>query len=229
MLTTGDRLLELSGEVFGHLGRSRRLSIGEAFVTFDGSGTDKHWRVTEVTVGNIKAMLAEEHKFVNRPRVDLTLAISPLKGGKSDDIIAKGTQMGVNTFMPFNCSRTVAKLSGKRAAEKVERWNEICRQNSGFSKRSNVPVVREIINFDDVLKLTGFDVKYIFFEEQLEAAASVRIDDGLSVLALVGPEGGFEVDEVRTARDAGFELASLGPFVLKADTAALKAAGLIIG
>lgn len=229
MRTTGDRLLELSGEVFGHLGRSRRLSDGDVFVTFDGSGTDKRWKVIEVTGGKIKAMLADEHKFVNRPRVDLTLAFSPLKGGKSDDVIAKGTQMGVNIFIPFNCSRTIAKLSGKRAGERVVRWNEICRQNSGFSKRSNVPVVREIINFDDVIKSTGFDVKYIFFEEQPEAATSVRIDDGLSVLALVGPEGGFEVDEVRTAREAGFTVASLGPFVLKSDTAALKAAGLMIG
>ena len=229
MATTGDSLLELSGEVFGHLGRSRRLSVGEAFVTFDGSGIDKRWKVIEVTVGKIRATLAEERKFVNRPRVDLTLAFSPLKGGKSDDVIAMGTQIGVNSFIPFNCSRTVAKLSGKRAGERVERWNEICRQNSGFSKRSNVPVVRDIINFDDLLKLPGFDVKYIFYEDQPEAATSVRIDDGLSVIALVGPEGGFEADEVRTAHEAGFISASLGPFILKADTAALKAAGLIIG
>lgn len=226
---TGETHLELSGDAFRHLGRSRRLAFGEVFITFDGSGVDKRWKVLEIGENSLRAQLVEEYKHKNPPSVDLTLAFSLLKGGKSDDVIAFGTQMGVNNFIPMMCARSVAKLGGKTAQERVRRWNEICRQNAGFSLRSNVPNVQNILEFDEVLKLSDFDVKYMFYEEERESSVELPVADGLSVLALIGPEGGFEIEEVMMAKRMGFETASLGPFLLKANAAALKAVSLIIG
>ena len=183
----------------------------------------------EIGENSLRAQLVEEYRRKNPPRVDITLAFSLLKGGKSDDVIAVGTQMGVNNFIPMMCARSVAKLGGKRARERVRRWNEICRQNAGFSLRSNVPNVQNILKFDEILKLADFDVKYMFYEEERESWVELSVADGLSVLALIGPEGGFEIEEVMKARQAGFEPVSLGPFLLKADAAAMKAVSLIIG
>ena len=224
----GGDALELSGDAFRHLGLSRRLRAGDEFITFDGSGIDKRWRVIAVEGMTLASELVKEYPFSNPPGVNLTLAFSPLKGGKSDDIIASGTQMGVNRFIPFICSRTVLKLSGKRATERVSRWNEICIQNSGFSLRTNVPKVEEMIDFAEILIMPGFDLKSMFYEENRYGGIGFHIAEGASVFALVGPEGGFEPAEVEAAKGAGFVIASLGAFILKAEVAAAKAASLIL-
>jgi 16S rRNA (uracil1498-N3)-methyltransferase len=136
--------------------------------------------------------------------------------------------MGVNRFIPFICTRTVVKLSGKRAAERVSRWNDICRRNSGFSLRSNVPKVEDVLDYAEILNMPGFGVKYIFYEEQRVGGTGFHIAEGASVLALVGPEGGFDPAEIEAAKAAGFRVASLGAFVLKAEVAAAKAISLIL-
>jgi len=224
----GGDALELSGDAFRHLGLSRRHRASDEFITFDGTGIDKRWQVVTVDGMKLRAELVKEYPFSNPPRVNMTLAFSPVKGGKSDDIIALGTQMGVNRFMPFLCSRTVVKLSGKRASERVGRWNDICVQNSGFSLRTNVPKVEDVRNYAEILNMPGFDVKCIFYEENREGGIGLSVAEGASVLALVGPEGGFEPEEVEAAKGAGFRVASLGTFVLKAEVAAAKAVSLIL-
>ncbi len=226
--TSGSRL-EITEDAFWHLARSRRLSVGDEFITFDGSGIDRLWRVESVAGRSLISVPVRDFERKNPPRVDLTLAFSPLKGGHSDDVIAMGTQLGVNRFIPTMCSRTVVKLSGEKARERVGRWNEICIQNSGFSLRSNVPSVADVSDFYDVLKLPGCDERYIFYEEIRDSVSGLSVADGKRILALIGPEGGFEESEVDAARKAGFVPASLGPYVLKADAASIKAISIIIG
>jgi 16S rRNA (uracil1498-N3)-methyltransferase len=221
--------VELAADLFHHLARSRRLGVGDEFLTFNGTGTDRLWKVISLSDKVLEGELIHELKRDNPPRIDLTLAFSPLKGGRSDDVIAIGTQLGVNRFIPMMCSRTVVKLSGERSSERVERWNEICRQNSGFSLRSNVPVMSQVVKFGEMFDSADFDEKYIFYEEIRDTVSGLNVADGKSVLALIGPEGGFEESEVEAAKDAGFIPASLGPYILKADTAAIKAISIIIG
>ena len=203
--------------------------MGDKFRTFDGKGIDRRWKVTGIDGKELSCDLMEEFEFINEAGVDITLAFSPLKGGRSDDVIAKGTQLGVNRFIPVIFNRTVARIYADKAEARIGRWDEICRQNSGFSFRSIVPMVDPICLFDNVLELSGFDVKYLFYEDLPPGEGSIVVGDGAKVLMIIGPEGGLEKAEVELAREAGVKLASLGRYILKADTAMIKAVSIFIG
>lgn len=200
--------------------RVRRLRPGEAVVLIDGDGRGALGRVESTGASGVvirsEALLPERE---GESPLALTLAVAALKAERFDWVVEKATELGVTRIVPFTSARTLASPSAPRR----ERWRQIALAAAKQSGRSVVPEVAEPIPFAAVLELPAA-ARVLFAEDGDTDALSGELFGGLpSLVAVVGPEGGFTAAEFAAARAAGCHLAGLGPRILRAETAAIVA------
>lgn len=153
-------------------------------------------------------------------RREITLAQVIPKGHKLDFVVEKATELGIVRLIPVRSSRSVADAS----AHKLERWSRLARAAAQQSGRTRVPQIESPIDFLAlVARIRKFDVTLLAWEL---ATASLRealraLDGARTVLLIVGPEGGFSHDEASAAIAAGACAVSLGPRILRTETAPL--------
>jgi 16S rRNA (uracil1498-N3)-methyltransferase len=162
----------------------------------------------------------------------LILAFSLLKGGHDEFVVQKGTELGVAAFAPFLSARTIIRLGPDEAAKKSARLEKIAIAAAEQSKRLLAPPVAPIRTFEEILRLPA-DHRLLAYEALSQGTFDLpsRLSEaraGESVLAAVGPEGGFEKEEAQRALEAGFALVSLGKRILRAETASLYLAAAFV-
>ncbi len=224
----GDVLI-LKGDEYRHVSRVLRKKIGDHVMVTDGRG--KMYEAIIRSFGRTQAECGILHTFdrLNEPRVQLTLAISPLKNpARIDFVVEKATELGVSTIIPLLCERTVRKH------EKHVRLQKISAAAMKQSGRSVLPTVFVLTRFETLVKNAGqYALKLIPHErtEQSQFIGSVMKHhaDAKSALILIGPEGGFSEEEIQLAAENGFIAISLGPRRLRSETAALSAVSWVVG
>jgi 16S rRNA (uracil1498-N3)-methyltransferase len=205
-----------------HLSRALRLRPGDIVIATDGAGHDYTVRLDSVGARATGTVLG-----VTAPRLESPLAVTLVqglaKGDRMDGIVRAATELGVACIVPAITARTVVRLSGSAAAARAERWRRVAREATKQCGRSVVPDVRVPTPLAACLGLAAeHDLALCLWEERgalplggaCDAAGSPR-----RIAALIGPEGGLEADEVDAAGRAGWRVASLGPRILRTDTA----------
>jgi len=148
-----------------------------------------------------------------------------------DWVIQKVSELGVSEVHPVAAHRAVPALDPERAEQKRGRWQTIAQEASRQSGRTTVTDVRPVLSFDEIVKKSKHvDTSLLFTTEALsplEALAQQQVAKPRRMLLLVGPEGGFSPTEEQTAVEQGFLPVGLGPRVLRAETAAILAVGLV--
>ena len=194
----------LGADARHHLQRVRRLRSGAALTVTDGAG---RWRWCRLDPDGGASPDGSVHE-VPRPDPPITVAFALTKGDKPELVVQKLTELGVDRIVPFRAARSVVRWDDDRAATHIERWRVIARAALEQSHGCWLPEVAEVADVD-----------------ALAAAGAVRLDrEGAppslarSVVA-VGPEGGWDAAERERLPDA----VTLGPLVLRAETAALTA------
>ena len=141
-------------------------------------------------------------------------------------IIQKSVELGAYEIIPVETKRCVVKLDGKKAAKKVERWQQIAESAAKQSKRMLIPNVHQVLSFKEALKYAeAMDIRLIPYElakgmqETKEILAA--IEQGQSIGIFIGPEGGFEEKEVEAAISEGAKPITLGKRILRTETAGL--------
>ena len=148
------------------------------------------------------------------------------KGDKMEFIIQKAVELGACGIVPVRMKRCVMRLDEKRGQKKADRWQQIARSAAEQSKRMLVPEIRPITDFEDALKMAG-DLDILLAPYELSRGMDEtreilhNIKPGQSVGILIGPEGGFEEEEIRLAMDAGAKAISLGHRILRTETAGM--------
>ncbi|GKV68037.1 ribosomal RNA small subunit methyltransferase E [Sporosarcina sp. NCCP-2716] len=161
--------------------------------------------------------------------VHVTLACGLPKGDKLEMIAQKGTELGMSGLIPFQAERSIAKWDEKKGAKKTGRLSKIAKEAAEQSHRSVIPAVGEPVSFGELLQLAGeFDVCLFADEEEAKEGTSNKIAvrlqkvyHGQSILVLFGPEGGLSRAEAERLIAAGFLPMSLGPRILRTETAPL--------
>jgi 16S rRNA (uracil1498-N3)-methyltransferase len=202
-----------------------RLRAGEPVVVFDGSGGE--WAAELVGSGRaVSVRLLEERFPAREPGLHVTLEQAVLKADRFEWVLQKGTELGIGAFQPLLTRRTVAGGAGR-----LDRWRRIVVEAAEQCGRCRVPEVAEPRRLEDVLARPAPAV--LLWENERRqpfpvalAAAVARATGTGGVRLMVGPEGGFDPEEARAALEAGALPASLGPRILRAETAALAAASL---
>lgn len=217
------------GDEARHISRVLRLKRGESIVGFDGQGNEYAGTIAIISSRHVEAVITEE---ISRPPASfLRLGLAPavIKGTGVDDLLRRAVEIGISDFYPLQTSRTVVR-PGKKREKKEERWKNITLDAVRQSGRRRVPVIHPFRDWKGLLCLVSeFDLCLLPWakekERGIKEVLSSFLPDSLpaSVLAVIGPEGGFTEREVETAVKAGFRPVGLGPATLRSATAGLAA------
>ncbi len=204
-----------------------RLSIGDELIVFDGQGREA-LGVLETYQGE-SAIVRVLHDLGTSTESSLDITIAPClaKGKKNDLVVEKAVELGANRICVITSARSVAKLKPETAIERVERWRRVAVSAAEQSGRAHVPIVDRMRTFEEFVASKPSDALGILFTTGADpdppATLRQRYPDTFKVVAIVGPEGGFERSEIELAREHGFTPVGIGPRVLRAETAAIVA------
>lgn len=231
-------MLPLSRADLHHVVTVLRIHAGEEIDVVEPGG--RAWRVrvedatTEAVVASVAEELASDASAVG-PTVTLVFGIS--KGSKNDDVVEGATEVGVSALVPVLVARSIVKLDAEKRAERGARFRRVAAAAAKQSKRASVPGVSDPAEFADVIaSLSDYDLVLVAWEEAAAEGRGVRTALETSVLPgerarvaiVVGPEGGMTADEVAALERAGGVTVTLGATILRAETAAVVGAALVI-
>lgn len=217
---SGDTVV-ISGENATHMIKSLRMKVGEK-VTLSHNGMDYNCEITDVgeTV-TCKVLESVENK--TEPTVKVTLFQCMPKGDKFETIVQKSVELGVDKIVPVLSSRCVSRPDNKSATKKVARYNKIAYEACKQCGRGKIVEVENLISFDEMLKnFENYDIVLMFYEGGGINLKNCELQNA-NIAILIGSEGGFDEDEVKRVKSAGGEICSLGPRILRAETAPLAA------
>jgi 16S rRNA (uracil1498-N3)-methyltransferase len=200
-----------------------RVKKGELITVFDGLGYKYDCRILQINKTNFIAEKLSKAPYSVESPLSITLAQGIAKGDKMDFIVQKATELGVNKIIPL-----ITERSQVRHTAKIERWRKIALSAAEQSCRGKVPEINEPVSLEYFLK--GRHIGIIFYEEETGKYLKQilkEFKDSKEITILIGPEGGFSKGEVNAAVEKGFLEASLGPRILRTETAAIKAISII--
>lgn len=211
-----------------HIRNVLRLKPGDGIVLFNSNGDEFKARIVGFEGEAVTALIQASSRPVRESPVSIVLAQAILKEKKMDRVVRQLCEIGISAWMPFFGARSVARPGAKKLAIRVERWRKIAVEAAKQSRRLQVPRIRPAADLEAVLAAAeGFGLKIAFWEGAPVSGGWPNPGNSTdSVFLLVGPEGGFAEEEVARARDRGFVPASLGPRILRAETAAVVVCAL---
>jgi len=231
---SGDEV-RLEGDLAHRLSRVLRLEASAAVVLLDGSGLEYETRLDVVGPQRVTGTVLGRRPGRPEPRVRLVLYQSLVKGERFDWVLEKGTELGVVAFVPLLSRRNVVRAALGRQG-RPERWRRVVREAAEQCGRSVLPEILPAEGLQDALSEAA-DLRLLPWEgeEALGLAAALRqarpalaAAKRPTVAVLIGPEGGFAVEEVALAREAGAQVVSLGRRILRSETAGIVAAAAVL-
>ena len=208
-----------------HLRRVLRLRTGAVVQATDGTGRLYTIRLVALEVAGGWGAIEGRAEPERESPCAITLAQAILKGDRMSWLVQKATELGVTRIVPIETARVVARPATGGTARHT-RWERIAREAVKQCGRVVVPVIDRPRAFGEATReIAGHDAAWVFWEGGGQALARTAAEAGspTRLLLLVGPEGGFTPEEVAVAEAAGARLVSLGPRVLRAESAGLAA------
>ena len=211
-----------------HIGGALRMTPGETLTLCDGRGTDYACTVTAVERERVTLAVDAAAPSSSEPTLAVTLYMGLPKGDKMELIIQKAVELGVTAIVPVAMSRCIVKLDGKDAAKKQARWQKIAAEAAGQSGRGIIPVVETPISWKQALSRFAAERTLLCYEGGGQPIGTLVTPADRAVSLVVGPEGGFDVAEVEAVLQAGGKIATLGPRILRCETAPLAAIAVLM-
>ncbi|MFO7694969.1 MAG: 16S rRNA (uracil(1498)-N(3))-methyltransferase [Vicinamibacterales bacterium] len=224
------RTVTLPEDEAGHLRRVLRVKAGQAVRLFDGRGREVDARVTSVDRAAVVAETGEPVDAAPEWRVRVTLAQAVLKGDKIDDVIRDGVMMGVAAIQPLLTARTDVPEAAFTRGRRLERWRRVAVASAKQCGRAVVPPVLAPCSLQACLSAGLQGVALMLVEPAAAGSGNGAWPPAGAPEAatlLVGPEGGWEGDEVARSIRAGCLPVTLGPRTLRADAAAIVALSVL--
>ncbi len=223
-LQAGSRI-SLEGEQAAHA-KVLRLAPGDSVTLCDGLGMDAQCRVAELSANQLLLDVDTVAPSVSEPRIRCSIYMGFPKADKFEHVVQKATELGAYELVIFPCSRSVSRPDAKSLAKKLERWQKIAVSAAEQSGRGRIPQVLALDSFEAAVRRAAqADFSALFYENERTRSlrAAVEAAGFTSASLMTGPEGGLTDAEVRCAQEAGMEVCSLGPRILRCETAPLCA------
>ena len=223
---TGSQVRIVGADV-NHIRNVLRMEAGEEIVVCDGEGTFHTCAIRQVSKEEIETEILESKEAETELPVKITLFQGLPKKDKMELIIQKAVELGVGEIVPVSTRFCVAKIEdAKKEKKKLERWQEIARAAAKQSGRGVIPQVKPVMTLKEALQAASqMDESVIPYEkaEGMKAASGEikKMAKCQSVGIFIGPEGGFAVEEIERAKEAGSVPISLGKRILRTETAGL--------
>ncbi len=226
-----ESVIDVPKETCHRISRVLRMSPGDNVVFFDGSGREKLVQLKEVGKNSVVVDAIKDAVVWNEPVTRIILCQSVTKGKKLDWVFQKATEIGVSEFIPMTSKRSIPSVKPNGDKSQGVRWEKIVIEATEQSGRSSVPIIHTIANFEEVCKTAATRGIGLIAWEKADnydlKSVEVRLGLKSDIYLLIGPEGGFDHEEVEFARNLGLIPFSLGKRILRAETAGLVAASVI--
>ncbi len=224
----GEEEVVIKGGDVNHIKNVLRMRPGDELLLSDGTGNDLVCVIEEMEkhADHIRCRITDNELLIKEPAVRFYLFQALTKSDKFEFIIQKAVELGVHEIIPVRTARCVARYDEKKQRNKALRWRKISESAAKQSRRGIIPGVKDILSFKEALSYAEqLDVVLIPYENfkdmkyTRKTLASIKRGSGVGIF--IGPEGGFETDEVETAVTAGARQISLGSRILRTETAPL--------
>ncbi len=223
--------LNIKTEDSRHIARVLRMKKGGRIIVSDGRGASAIAEITALAGNDVQVKIVEFLPSEEPPRLRLILGQGLGKGDKMDFVVQKAVELGVSDIVPLELSRSVTVYEDGKKTAKRERWQKIAEEAAKQCQRSILPVVHPVQTLNEALADFAAGAKLLCYEDEQEYSLGAALDDAKAVdslFLLIGPEGGFSDEEVDAARQAGFSTVSLGPRILRTETAAVATLAIIM-
>ena len=222
-----DEYITIEGSDVNHIKNVLRMKIGEAMILCDGQGMDYHCAIDTLSNDFIQAKIVKAEDTQTELPAKIFLFQGLPKKDKMELIIQKAVELGVYQIVPVMMKRSVVKLDDKKKEQKkLERWQSIATSAAKQSGRGIIPEVVPVRSYKDAISMAKeMEYKVLPFEhaEGMEETKKIikEVHGKKSVAVFIGPEGGFEDDEVAYAMESEIKPITLGKRILRTETAGL--------
>lgn len=213
-----------------HMHSVLRLKPGDEVLLFDGTGTEYLSIITSIRADSAFMEITERFSAESESPVRISVAQGFLKDKKMDQLVRHLTELGIVRWAPFMADRSIPTPDEKRLAKRMERWRKIAKEALKQCRRGMEMEICPPLSMEGVIEWgKKCDLKIIFWEEAGIPLTREMTETGSAenILIVLGPEGGLSPREVEMAAGGGFTLCTLGPRILRAETASLSACTLV--
>lgn len=215
--------ITLNEEQSRHIAKSLRMRKGDMLTLTSGSGFDYGCIIDSTDSGLVTLSVCYKQANGSEPSVKVTLYQGVPKAAKLEDVIQKCTELGISAICPTLTHRSVSRPDEKQAKKKQARYQKIALEAAQQSGRGIVPQIMDMTSLENAVKNDDSELKILFYEGGGESLKTMITPNIKSISVYIGPEGGFEEKEVEIIKNAGGKIASLGPRILRTQTAPVAA------
>lgn len=218
--------LILNSEAGQHVGVVLRMQAGDKLTLFKGDNQEYEALITDVHKKRVEVMITAQ-QLINResPRV-IHLAQAISKGDRMETVVQKAVELGVTSITPLITERCVVKLDAERMEKKRLQWQAISIAACEQSGRNQVPEILPVLTLDNYIKKLLSDLNFVLYPEAAKSWRNYTFDNH-QIGLLIGPEGGLSDNEIRLLFANNFVPLSLGPRILRTETAAITALSVL--
>jgi len=222
----------IEGDDYKHISKVLRLKSGDEIGINNCTGRDYMGVITSIDKMYVHVNILKEIPINNESNLKIYLFQGLPKSSKMDLIVQKATELGVCEITPIITQRVVVK-NEMNEFKKIERWSRIILESCKQCKRSVIPKVNAKVEFEELLKrLQNMDLIVVPYEEEngfgiKNVMQKIIVNEINKVAVIIGPEGGFEATEIEKLKAHGAYIVTLGPRILRTETAGFVCASLL--
>ncbi|MFI3172572.1 MAG: 16S rRNA (uracil(1498)-N(3))-methyltransferase [Eubacteriales bacterium] len=225
--------ITISGTDVNHIKNVLRMKLGEKIEINDGNNCKYIGEIEKIEEEEILVLIQEHLESDTELSSSIYLFQGLPKADKMELIVQKAVELGVTEIIPVTTKRTIVKLDEKKKAKKVERWNGIAASAAKQSARGIIPTVTSLMSFKEAIAYASTIqhrlIPYELAEGMQETKQRIQqIQPGESIGIFIGPEGGFEKEEIELAMQEGIYSITLGRRILRTETAGLTALSILM-
>lgn len=223
----------IEGSDVNHIKNVLRMKVGQELEISDGDNKKYLCEIASITSEEVCVMIQEERSVDTELLSKIYLFQGLPKSDKMELIVQKAVELGAYEIIPVATKRAVVKLDERKASKKVERWNSIAESGAKQSGRNLIPKVTDVMSWKEAIEYAkALDIVLIPYElaEGMQETRDIiaQIQPGQSIGIFIGPEGGFETEEVESAMEYGAKPITLGKRILRTETAGLTTLSILM-
>lgn len=228
-----DKYVTITGGDVNHIKNVLRMKVDEELLISNGQDKDYYCKIEAISDDEIKALILDEEFEGTELPTELYLFQGLPKSDKMELIIQKSVELGVKEIIPVATKRCVVKLDDKKEASKIKRWQAISESAAKQSRRTIIPEISSVMSFKEAInRAKEFElgiIPYENFKDMKETKEVLsKVQKGIKIGIFIGPEGGFDEQEVNQAEEIGAKPITLGNRILRTETAGLAILSMLI-
>lgn len=217
--------INMPENVVHYLGKVLRMSQGRELVVFNGCGGEYQGTISQIDKKNLQVTLQHFTDTERESPLSIELAIGLSRGERWDFVLQKATELGVTRIVPLLTERTEVKLKGERLLKRWQHWQQITISACEQCQRNRIPELAQVTDVNEYLQQADSAQKFVLHHRGSQGLSNTASPSSAAIL--VGPEGGLSDPEIAAAQSAGFNPLTLGPRVMRTETAPIAAISVL--